>query len=127
MKDFKRFSKTKHKLLKKNKLKFPYSFDDVFFEQQLLSGSNKFINTRSDTSTTLVYFIVTLLLFALFSNILSSLHYALTTDYLDLVGDILITSNTNTNISGNVNQVDYYNSPLFPKNLKVFAFLNLLS
>ena len=127
MKDFKRFSKTKHKLLKKNKLKFPYSFDDVFFEQQLLSGSNKFINTRSDTSTTLVYFIVTLLLFALFSNILSSLHYALTTDYLDLVGDILITSNTNTNISGIVNQVDYYNSPLFPKNLKVFAFLNLLS
>jgi len=127
MKDFKRFSKTKHKLLKKNKLKFPYSFDDVFFEQQLLSGSNKFINTRSDTSTTLVYFIVTLLLFALFSNILSSLHYALTTDYLDLVGDILITSNTNTNISGNINQVDYYNSPLFPKNLKVFAFLNLLS
>ena len=127
MKDFKRFSKTKYKLLKKNKLKFPYSFDDVFFEQQLLSGSNKFINTRSDTSTTLVYFIVTLLLFALFSNILSSLHYALTTDYLDLVGDILITSNTNTNISGNVNQVDYYNSPLFPKNLKVFAFLNLLS
>ena len=126
MKDFKRFSKTKHKLLKKNKLKFPYSFDDVFFEQQLLSGSNKFINTRSDTSTTLVYFIVTLLLFALFSNILSSLHYALTTDYLDLVGDILITSNTNTNISGNINQVDYYNSPLFPKNLKVFAFLNLL-
>ena len=127
MKDFKRFSKTKHKLLKKNKLKFPYSFDDVFFEQQLLSGSNKFINTRSDTSTTLVYFIVTLLLFALFSNILSSLHYALTTDYLDLVGDILITSNMNTNISGNINQVDYYNSPLFPKNLKVFAFLNLLS
>ena len=127
MKDFKRFSKTKHKLLKKNKLKFPYSFDDVFFEQQLLSGSNKFINTRSDTSTTLVYFIVTLLLFALFSNILSSLHYALTTDYLDLVGDILITSNTNTNISGNINQVDYYNSLLFPKNLKVFAFLNLLS
>ena len=127
MKDFKRFSKTKHKLLKKNKLKFPYSFDDVFFEQQLLSGSNKFINTRSDTSTTLVYFIVTLLLFALFSNILSSLHYALTTDYLDLVGDILITSTTNTNISGNINQVDYYNSPLFPKNLKVFAFLNLLS
>lgn len=127
MKDFKRFSKTKHKLLKKNKLKFPYSFDDVFFEQQLLSGSNKFINTQSDTSTTLVYFIVTLLLFALFSNILSSLHYALTTDYLDLVGDILITSNTNTNISGNINQVDYYNSPLFPKNLKVFAFLNLLS
>ena len=127
MKDFKRFSKTKHKLLKKNKLKFPYSFDDVFFEQQLLSGSNKFINTRSDTSTTLVYFIVTLLLFALFSNILSSLHYALTTDYLDLVGDILIMSNTNTNISGNINQVDYYNSPLFPKNLKVFAFLNLLS
>ena len=127
MKDFKRFSKTKHKLLKKNKLKFPYSFDDVFFEQQLLSSSNKFINTRSDTSTTLVYFIVTLLLFALFSNILSSLHYALTTDYLDLVGDILITSNMNTNISGNINQVDYYNSPLFPKNLKVFAFLNLLS
>ena len=127
MKDFKRFSKTKHKLLKKNKLKFPYSFDDVFFEQQLLSGSNKFINTRSDTSTTLVYFIVTLLLFALFSNILSSLHCALTTDYLDLVGDILIMSNTNTNISGNINQVDYYNSPLFPKNLKVFAFLNLLS
>lgn len=127
MKDFKRFSKTKHKLLKKNKLKFPYSFDDVFFEQQLLSGSNKFINTRSDTSTTLVYFIVTLLLFALFSNILSSLHYALTTDYLDLVGDILTTSNMSTNISGNINQADYYNSPLFPKNLKVFAFLNLLS
>lgn len=127
MKDFKRFSKTKHKFLKKNKLKFPYSFDDVFFEQQLLSGSNKFINTRSDTSTTLIYFIVTLLLFALLSNILSSLHYTLTTDYLDFVGDILITSNTNTNISGNINQVDYCNSPLFPKNLKVFAFLNLLS
>ena len=127
MKDFKRFSKTKHKLLKKNKLKFPYSFADVFFEQQLLSGSNKLINTRSDPSTTLVYFIVTLLLFVSLSNILSSLHYSLTTDYLDLVGDILITSNTNTNISGNINQADYYDSPLFPKNLKVFAFLNLLS
>ena len=127
MKDFKRFSKTKHKFLKKNKLKFPYSFDDVFFEQQLLSNSNKFINTRSDPSTTLIYFIVTLLLFASFSSILSSLHDALTTDYLDLVGDILITSNMSTNISGNINQADYYNSPLFPKNLKVFAFLNLLS
>lgn len=127
MKDFKRFSKAKRKFLKKNKLKFPYSFDDVFFEQQLLSGSNKLINARSDPSTTLIYFIITLLLLVSFSNILSSLHYVLTTDYLDLVGDILITSNMNTNISGNINHTDYYSLPLFPKNLKVFAFLNLLS
>ena len=127
MKDFKRFNKAKKKFLKKNKLKFPYSFDDVFFEKQLLSGSNKLVNARSDHSTTLIYFIITLLLFVSFSNILLSLHYALTTDYLDLVGDILITANTNTNVNGNINQANYYNSPLFPKNLKVFAFLNLLS
>lgn len=127
MKDFKRFSKVKHKFLKKNKLKFPHSFDDVFFEKQLLSGSNKLMNARNDPSVTLIYFIITLLLFVSLNNISLSLYHLLTTDCLDLVGDILITVNTNTGVNGNVNQANYHNSPLFPKNLKVFAFLNLLS
>jgi len=124
MTSFKHLDKVKPKYRNKVKVKFPYSFDDVFLEKQLLSNSHKFMNAGSDLSNALGYFICVLLLFVVLGNISLNLYYLVSADYLDLVGEVLTTINTDTTI----NQVNrYYDLVLLPKNLKVFAFLNLLN
>ena len=56
------------------------------------------MNAGSDLSNTLGYFVCALLLFAILSNISLNLHYLISADYLDLVGDVLTIVNTNTTI-----------------------------
>jgi len=119
MTSFKHLDKVKPKYRNRVKVKFPYSFDDVFLEKQLLSNSHKFMNAGSDLSNTLGYFICVLLLFAVLGNVSLNLYYLVSADYLDLVGEVLTTINTDTTI----NQVNrYHDLVLLPKNLKVFAF-----
>ena len=82
------------------------------------------MNAGSDLSNTLGYFVCVLLLFAVLGNVSLNLYYLVSADYLDLVGEVLTTINVDTTI----NQVNrYYDPVLLPKNLKVFAFLNLLN
>lgn len=122
--NFKHLDKVKPKYHNRIKVKFPYSFDDVFLEKQLLSNSHKFMNAGSDYGNTIGYFVCVLLLFVILGNISLNLYYLISADYLDLVGDVLTTINADTTI----NQVNcYYDPVLLPKNLKVFAFLNLLN
>ena len=124
MTSFKHLNKVKPKYRNRIKVKFPYSFDDAFLEKQLLSNSHKFMNAGSDLSNTLGYFVCVLLLFAVLGNVSLNLYYLVSADYLDLVGEVLTTINVDTTI----NQVSrYYDPVLLPKNLKVFAFLNLLN
>ena len=124
MTSFKHLNKVKPKYRNRIKVKFPYSFDDAFLEKQLLSNSHKFMNAGSDLSNTLGYFVCVLLLFAVLGNVSLNLYYLVSADYLDLVGEVLTTINVDTTI----NQVNrYYDPVLLPKNLKVFAFLNLLN
>ena len=82
------------------------------------------MNAGSDLSNTLGYFVCILLLFAILGNVSLNLCYLISMNYLDLVGGVLITINTNTTIS-QVNR--YHDLVLLPKNLKVFSFLNLLN
>jgi hypothetical protein len=121
--NFKHLGKVKPKYRNRVKLKFPYSFDDVFLEKQLRSNSLKFMNAGSGSGNTLNYFICTLLLFTILGSTSSSLYYLISVDYLDTVGDVLTTANAGTTTS----QVNYCDLALLPKNLKVFAFLNLLN
>lgn len=122
MANFKHFDKVKPRYRNRIKVKFPYSFDDVFLEKQLLSNSRKFMNAESDPGNILSYFICALLLFTVLSSISLNLYSLISVDHLDIVGDAL----TTVNIDTTSNQVSYYGSKLLPKNLKVFSFLNLL-
>jgi len=122
MANFKHFDKVKPRYRNRIKMKFPYSFDDVFLEKQLLSNSRKFMNAESDPGSIISYFICALLLFTVLSSISLNLYSLISVDHLDIVGDTL----TTVNIDTTSNQVSYYGSKLLPKNLKVFSFLNLL-